>query len=857
MVSGKIEVTQILEIVHNSYSGLKDVVAIKYIVKNVDTVSHDVGIRVMLDTMLARNDGAPFKVPGIGNVTREMEFIGNDVPVYWQAFDNLTNPTVQSQGTLISGGLPPDRFVIARWPGIAATSWNYSVSPGASITGDSAVGIYWNPSLLRSGESRTYITHYGIGGVGVDTDGPLAVGVAAPEELLRQNMGPNFVPNDSLYPNPFTINAYLENLSSQVSGAVTGITAKIILPDGLELTNGNLQQINVGTLNRGQSTQVSWNIRTAETDTHKLEGDLPYTIEITTDQGNKEIYKTLYIPHWFTARIEVFTGLYTVASKNKIIIITPLPNLGYYEVGDKIKFSAVPEGNHPDEEILYEWDFDGDGQWGDKTGKDVVESFLLPKSYAVGLKATNKTTGAIAIRRIYIPIISPALLEPQVASAVDIIPGVGLEDYSGRSFVFDSQKKEKGLIIITHGLTSSGTAEWLSEMKGEIEDRLNSSPNICLYDWKEMADPCNIPGTSCVIDFLEQCYLVRVYGLAEGLILADWIRAQIVAGNIDPSAKIHIIGHSAGGFVAESCASALGNTITQITMLDTPLPVLEKGLDFLKDGGKIDAYISRYGHLCDPKHILSFSFLDIDHIPDAWKKKHPSQVHWTPIGGSHSYAYEWYTNTCKADPLIKDGFYYSPWLGNSFSAKSSLSVKSSETDKQSILKSTQNIGIETFEVFGNVEEVNGVYTISEGTTNSGIFKTIDFPSNVQDVAFRYKFLTEGDGDFLSVHLKDDTDSDTLLYIGPNLSITREDYIDGYADVSAMAGKKGQLIFKLVKRGEQNTILSIDSIEMQVLEEEVPPVLPPNGGDGGTAPVGPLAVGLSGLLSWMKRRQKKF
>jgi pimeloyl-ACP methyl ester carboxylesterase len=837
LVSGNIELTQILDIAYSSYSEKRDVIGIKYTVKNVDTISHNVGIRVMLDTMLANNDGAPFKIPGIGNVTSEMDFLGNNVPIYWQAFDSLTNPTVQSQGTLISGGLAPDRFVIAAWPRINDSPWDFSVSPATSITGDSAVGIYWNPTLLRPGESRTYITYYGLGAIGINTEAPLTMGIAAPNELLRQNTGPSFIPTDSLFPNPFTVNAYLENSSPQISETVTGITAEIILPPELELASGNLQQA-VSSLDRGQSTQVSWDVMIAETDMDRIDGNLDYTIRITTAQGNKEIVNSIYVPHWLTVGIKVWSHPHD------------------WTVGRQIEFSADVHGNQTGEDISYAWDFNEDGQWGDETGQTVFISYEMARTYVVGLKATNEITGAIAIHRIYISIVTPPnLFEPSVVPAVDIIPGVGV-DSSGSSFVFDMQNKENGLIIITHGLTGSGRDVWLSDMKREIQDTLYSTPNICLYDWQDMANPCSIQGSPCLISFIDKFPLVRVYGLAEGLILADWIRTQIDAENIDSSAKIHIIGHSAGGFVAESCAAVLGDVITQITMLDTPFPPLNYGLNYLEVGGNIDAYISQYGNLSDEFLMTS--------VPNRWQSEFPSQVHWTNIksivegpdypGSDHSDAYKWYINTCKVDSTIDDGFYYSPWLEQSFPTMSSQFSKASEIDKKNDLQSTQNVPIETFEVFGNVEEVNEVYTISEGTGNSGIFKTVNFPTGAQNVIFKYKFISQGDGDFLSVHLKDSTDSDTLLYIGPNLPISRENYINGEVNVSTLAGKSGQLIFKLVKRGEQNTVLSIDSIEMQVLEEDVHP--PNGGGGGGGAPVGPLAVGLSSLLSWLKRRKKK-
>lgn len=93
-------VNQELKIVSNSNSGKADTVQIKYIVTNNDTSAHSIGTRIMMDTMLGYNDAAPFRIPGYGAVTTELELTGDGIPEYWQAFDSLTSPSVIAQGTI-------------------------------------------------------------------------------------------------------------------------------------------------------------------------------------------------------------------------------------------------------------------------------------------------------------------------------------------------------------------------------------------------------------------------------------------------------------------------------------------------------------------------------------------------------------------------------------------------------------------------------------------------------------------------------------------------------------------------------------------------------------------------------------
>ena len=70
-------------------------------------------------------------------------------------------------------------------------------------------------------------------------------------------------------------------------------------------------------------------------------------------------------------------------------------------------------------------------------------------------------------------------------------------------------------------------------------------------------------------------------------------------------------------------------------------------------------------------------------------------------------------------------------------------------------KSTE---IETFteetltevQFFGTVTSSNNVHVVSEDS-NAGLYTTVDLPVGAQELRFRYRFLTAGDGDFLTVH----------------------------------------------------------------------------------------------------------
>jgi PGF-CTERM protein len=130
-------------------------------VTNNDHVSHNIKIRYMFDTMMGYNDGAPFRVPGVGDITTEQEFV-NPVFDYWKATDSLANPTITSNCTFVPGN-KPYKVQFAYWPDIENILFDYTVTEGQSITDDTAVGMYWNLGTLAQNEAKNVIVYYGIG----------------------------------------------------------------------------------------------------------------------------------------------------------------------------------------------------------------------------------------------------------------------------------------------------------------------------------------------------------------------------------------------------------------------------------------------------------------------------------------------------------------------------------------------------------------------------------------------------------------------------------------------------------------------------------------------------------------------
>ena len=263
-----VEVKQIITLETNTYTGNADVASIKYIMTNNSSQTKQIGGRIMLDTMLGNNDGAPFRIPGIGNVTSEIELSGNDIPEYWQAFDNLTTPNVISTGNFYrTVAEKPDKVQFAAWPGIQGSSWNYRVTAGHSVTGDSAVAAYFNPRTVLPGQSRTIVTYYGISDFSSsDVEDDITLRVSAPSFLGGNNAG--------YLNNPFVVTAYIGNYTSST---VNNITARISLPEELQIEGSDSTTKNIGSISSGTETFTKWTVRAIPQETGKT---ITYNITI-------------------------------------------------------------------------------------------------------------------------------------------------------------------------------------------------------------------------------------------------------------------------------------------------------------------------------------------------------------------------------------------------------------------------------------------------------------------------------------------------------------------------------------------------------------------------------------------------
>lgn len=261
--------TRTLKFIPNKINGREDVVEVKCTATNNSDTEHQVGARIMLDTMLGENDDAPFRISGIGAVTTRTQLEGDSIPTSYQAFDSLDNPTVVSTGSFASGLGKPDIVQYNNY-------WEAKLSvliPECNETlgiGDSTVSAIWKPVTLAPGESKNYVAYYGIGEVLVNGDSELILGASRNESAFEIN-------EDGTAYNPVSITGYVKNAGNDI---LNNVELSIDLPNGVTLENGENAVI-YDTMNVNAENQNTWVLNAAPS---AVERTVTITIKAKSDE---------------------------------------------------------------------------------------------------------------------------------------------------------------------------------------------------------------------------------------------------------------------------------------------------------------------------------------------------------------------------------------------------------------------------------------------------------------------------------------------------------------------------------------------------------------------------------------------
>jgi len=295
-VTGNIQAEQSLQFFRNPSTRVNDTVLITYTLTNTDSVPHQVGLRLMLDTKLGNNDGAPLRMGSLA-VSTEKEVAKKDLFPFWQAFDNLPSPNIVAQGTLElreSDILAPDRVVLANWGSLVDAPWDYTTQEGRSFIRagetekDTALALYWDPITLPPQGTRTVRTLYGLGGLSLSA-GALSLGLTAPAEYALSSR------------REILLVGYVSNASG-FDAQDTEVT--FTLPQGFSVVGGK-RSFSLGTLRRDETRQIPLRVIPGPT-TDSGPQTLIFSVKSSTLEGN-QIKRTIdiFAPPKVTAQLKM------------------------------------------------------------------------------------------------------------------------------------------------------------------------------------------------------------------------------------------------------------------------------------------------------------------------------------------------------------------------------------------------------------------------------------------------------------------------------------------------------------------------------------------------------------------------
>ncbi|MEO5916008.1 MAG: hypothetical protein ABIS50_17365 [Luteolibacter sp.] len=242
------------------------------------------------------------------------------------------------------------------------------------------------------------------------------------------------------------------------------------------------------------------------------------------------------------------------------------------------------------------------------------------------------------------------------------------------------EQAEKGFILIAHGLhdgvdTSGklGTKpHWMTRMEDTLRQHLGpNTPDICLVDWHLAAIPAVFSGFGFEPDrasagqdhlipsrpqaWLQDVAAIRPQAEEIGELVGFKLARALRAGILKQDQPMHLIGHSAGGFVVLQAALVLRQLglapkDLRITMLDTPMPVMLEQLKLLSDDVPVDFYCTSAFTTGIPESGFGRYFTKFNITPPAGTD---------PYTGAHSFAHQWYIDSITAGSKI--GFGLSPF----------------------------------------------------------------------------------------------------------------------------------------------------------------------------------------------------
>lgn len=280
--------------VHLQMEIIRDQVRFEYTIRNDDTEQHSVGIRMVGDAMVETSNRVAYPyVPGFGIHQPEIDLRGAGIPDYFEIYNDPGSPSVIARNILRGqDATTPDRVAIGEWHNMWRNDWLYTPVPDRAV-GNHGWAIWWDEMVLQPGQTRTIITYFGMGtatsswtsGTPARQD-PYVVAVSSPRALSPDSAGS--IP-------PFTVSAYIYNLSSEVT--LTNVNLNLSLPDCLELTddadNTASKSVPESISPEMEASAIQWRVKPVGT----VAGPVTFMVSVSgSPYVQKTVSRTIVLP---------------------------------------------------------------------------------------------------------------------------------------------------------------------------------------------------------------------------------------------------------------------------------------------------------------------------------------------------------------------------------------------------------------------------------------------------------------------------------------------------------------------------------------------------------------------------------
>ncbi len=264
-----------------------------------------------------------------------------------------------------------------------------------------------------------------------------------------------------------------------------------------------------------------------------------------------------------------------------------------------------------------------------------------------------------------------SLKQPETAAVASRLQELGrmLNPADGSLFAPDPIAAVNGTMIIAHGMRDgwapprSDFEHWTSEISSRVRGRMGPlAPQMLVLDWREGAKASSQHGLNTndpLTRFLADLGGVRSSGQATGDFFGIRLARMVENGQIRKDRPLHLIGHSAGGFVVSRAAHilvAMGfpRELVHVTILDTPEPDTEitqalvhyADAEFYRTSELTQVSASNF----DP----AMHFVYIPPPPTVGEGFAASMK-------QHSYAWQWYRDSIASAKCGEEGFGRSPF----------------------------------------------------------------------------------------------------------------------------------------------------------------------------------------------------